>query len=160
MERAGSGRVGAAGEDVMKIVIGVDDSRHSRAALDYVKRSNWPAGTKVIVVTAVQPVYAAVEMGGGAYVQAAQDYEISRHQELAARVESEFRSAGFDVGTRVVHGDAREALVDTVRGEGADLLVVGSHGRTGLDKLVMGSVASHVVTHAPCNVLVIKLPKR
>jgi len=35
--------------------------------------------------------------------------------------------------------------------------VVGSHGRTGLGKLVMGSVANHVVTHAPCNVLVVKM---
>jgi nucleotide-binding universal stress UspA family protein len=40
---------------------------------------------------------------------------------------------------------------------GADLVVVGSHGRTGLAKLVLGSVASHVVTHAPCSVLVVKM---
>jgi nucleotide-binding universal stress UspA family protein len=38
----------------------------------------------------------------------------------------------------------------------ADLVVLGSHGRTGIPKLVLGSVASHVVSHAPCDVLVIK----
>ena len=42
---------------------------------------------------------------------------------------------------------------------GADLVVVGSHGRTGLGKLLMGSVASHVVSHAPCTVMVVKAKK-
>ena len=57
---------------------------------------------------------------------------------------------------KVLPGDPREALVDTVRAENADLLVVGSHGRTGISKLMLGSVASHVVAHAPCDVLVVK----
>ena len=53
-------------------------------------------------------------------------------------------------------GDPREALIEMARREGADLIVVGSHGRSGLTKLLMGSVASHVVTHAPCDVLVVR----
>jgi nucleotide-binding universal stress UspA family protein len=58
-----------------------------------------------------------------------------------------------------VRGDPREAIVEAARKTGADLVVVGSHGRTGIGKLVLGSVASHVVTHAPCSVLVVKLKK-
>jgi nucleotide-binding universal stress UspA family protein len=46
--------------------------------------------------------------------------------------------------------------VEFVRAERADLLVVGSHGRTGLAKLMLGSVSSHTMTHAPCSVLVVK----
>jgi nucleotide-binding universal stress UspA family protein len=49
-------------------------------------------------------------------------------------------------------------LEETVAVEHADLLVVGSHGRTGIKKLLLGSVASHVVAHAPCPVLVVKMP--
>jgi nucleotide-binding universal stress UspA family protein len=56
----------------------------------------------------------------------------------------------------VLQGDPREMLIEEARSERADLVVVGSHGRTGLDRLLMGSVASHVVTHAPCSVLVVK----
>ena len=56
-----------------------------------------------------------------------------------------------------MRGDPRDVLVDTARNLHADLLVVGSHGRTGLAKLVLGSVAAHVVTHAPCSVLVVKM---
>jgi len=51
-------------------------------------------------------------------------------------------------------------LVDVARREGIDLLVVGSHGRTGLGKLLMGSVAAHVVGHAGCNVLVVRLDSK
>jgi universal stress protein A len=40
----------------------------------------------------------------------------------------------------------------------ADLLVVGSHGRSGLSRLVLGSVASYVASHAPCSVLIVKRP--
>jgi len=56
-----------------------------------------------------------------------------------------------------VRGDPREALVLAAESDQADLVVVGSHGRSGLTKLLLGSVASHVVTHAPCNVLVVKM---
>ena len=78
---------------------------------------------------------------------------------LSAAVDSarELTGAGFSTEARVVRGDPRDALVDTARTMGADLVVVGSHGRTGLAKLVLGSVASHVVTHSPCSVLVVKM---
>jgi nucleotide-binding universal stress UspA family protein len=56
----------------------------------------------------------------------------------------------------VVLGEPASSLVQAVRDEGIDLLVVGSHGRTGLSKLLLGSVSAHAVCHAPCNVLVVK----
>ena len=46
---------------------------------------------------------------------------------------------------------------DVARSEHADLVVVGSHGHTGIAKVLLGSVASHIVSHAPCSVLVVKV---
>jgi nucleotide-binding universal stress UspA family protein len=66
------------------------------------------------------------------------------------------RRAGISTETRLLEGDPRDALVEFVRAERADLLVVGSHGRTGLAKLMLGSVSSHATTHASCSVLVVK----
>ena len=77
-------------------------------------------------------------------------------QELMAGVESELRDAGLATEALVMMGDPREAIVQMAKDEGVDLVVVGSHGRSGVSKLLMGSVASHVVTHAPCSVLVVK----
>ena len=147
-------------EGVVKILIGVDDSAHSKAALEYVKKMQWPAGTKVVALSAAaSPVLAhtVVDAGGMSWVQAAEKVEYQQAEEFTSRVERELRDAGLATEARVTPGDPGVRLVETARGWGADLLVVGSHGRTGLGKLLMGSVASHVVTHAPCNVLVVKM---
>jgi nucleotide-binding universal stress UspA family protein len=53
-------------------------------------------------------------------------------------------------------GDAYEMIVDISKKKKADIIVMGSHGRTGLTRLLMGSVTSRVIGHAPCSVLVVK----
>ena len=63
---------------------------------------------------------------------------------------------GSRVVGRVVDGDPREVLVDIAFAEKTDLLVVGSRGRTGIARLLLGSVASHVAAHAPCSVLIVR----
>ena len=59
-----------------------------------------------------------------------------------------------EVETRLAEGDPAEALVAAA--DGADLLVVGSRGRTGIASALLGSVSRHVVSHAPCPVVVVK----
>lgn len=147
----------------MKIVIGVDDSPHSQAALDFVKRMKWPSGTRIIVLAVCQPqvvAYSMADAGVASWVQSAEVERTQEYEELAARAERELQGTGFTTEARVLHGDPREALVSTAMDERADLVVVGSHGRTGFEKMMMGSVASHVVAHAPCTVMVVKLPKK
>ena len=56
----------------------------------------------------------------------------------------------------VVRGDPDDAIVEYAREHGADLIVMGSHGHTGLRHLLMGSVAEHVLRHAPCPVLIVR----
>jgi len=65
-------------------------------------------------------------------------------------------AAHLSVTTRVERGDARSTIVEIAESEHCDLVVVGSHGRTGFHRLVLGSVAAHVVAHAACDVLVVK----
>jgi len=150
-------------EVVMKILVGVDDSPCSRAALETIKRIRWPVGTQVTVVSAVPvptAVYADVYVPGGSAEAYSEIMEIERrrHEELVARIEQELRDHGLATRAEVLPGDPREAIVDAAKRDGIDLVVVGSHGRAGLAKLLMGSVASHVVTHAPCSVLVVREP--
>lgn len=143
----------------MKIVLGFDDSPHAQAALEWVRQQRWPTGTRVVVVSAVRaPVTAYAEVYAPAvpYPTELAEELTRHHEELTMRAEGELRDAGFQTTARVLQGDPREVLVDVVKAEGASMLVVGSHGRTGLAKLVLGSVASHVVAHAPCTVVVVK----
>lgn len=152
------GRTKPLKEDAMKILIGVDDSPHSKAAVEFVRKMAWPIPTHVIVLSVVQPAsiaYAEAYVPSG-YALETVDEMVRFHEGVAASAERVLKTQHLGTEAKVLQGDPRIALVQTAREENADLIVVGSHGRTGLSKLVMGSVASHVVTHAPCSVLVVK----
>lgn len=145
----------------MKVLIGVDDSPHGQAALEFVREMTWPAGTQLLVVSALTPEtpsFGAYEPS--AAVMAAGMVERIREgqEELVARSRKRLTERGLHVEGRVTEGDPRQALLDEAKRDGADLIVVGSRGRSGLEKLLMGSVASHVVAHAPCSVLVVRRP--
>jgi len=59
----------------------------------------------------------------------------------------------------LLEGDPAAEIVRYARHTGIDLIVLGTHGRTGLERFLMGSVAEKVLREAPCSVLVVKLPK-
>jgi len=146
----------------MKILIGVDDSPHSNAAVEYVRKMVWPKNSKIVVLSVVRPmvaVYAEAYVPAAPYAEQIGEDQTRFHQETAASAERALQTTGLKTEAKVLYGDPRTALIDEARNEHADLLVVGSHGRTGMAKLVMGSVASYVVTHAPCSVMVVKLDR-
>ncbi len=58
-----------------------------------------------------------------------------------------------------LEGDPASQIVRYAADASMDLIVMGTHGRTGLERLLMGSVAERVMRDAPCSVLVVKLPK-
>jgi nucleotide-binding universal stress UspA family protein len=141
----------------MNVLIGIDDSPFSRAAIEHVKSLSWPAGTKFLVVSASAPVFVGPGEAAapGAIAELIEQQE-KFHRGLADRSAADLKSAGLSVTAKMVPADPRGALIDEAKRMSADLVVVGSHGRSGLTKLLLGSVATHVVTHAPCSVLVVK----
>lgn len=147
----------------MKILIAVDDSAYSKAAMDWARSMTWPAGTEFLVLSAARPIaasYALAEVPAMSFPAEVYEEEVKHHEEISARFEKQLRDHGFKTRAMVSQGDPREAIVEAAWEHGVDLVVVGSHGRTGLTKLLLGSVASHVVTHAPCTVMVVKLNAR
>lgn len=77
-------------------------------------------------------------------------------EELTRQARERLAGTGLSLDTAVSEGDPRTAIVDAAKEWQADLIVVGSHGRTGLTRLVMGSVAQTVVAHAHCSVEVVR----
>jgi nucleotide-binding universal stress UspA family protein len=143
----------------MKIVLGIDDSVHSNAALAFVRSMAWPEKTRVIVVSCVPlPVATLTAMVPvtGIEVGVLVRELTNIHTQWAARGEKVLQEAGVTAEARVVQGDPREILLEIAKKEHANLLVVGSHGRSSLPELRLGSVTSHLVAHAPCSVLVVK----
>lgn len=63
---------------------------------------------------------------------------------------------GLEIEELIVHGDASSEIVRVASERKVDLIVIASHGRTGLGRILFGSTAESVVRHAPCPVLVVK----
>jgi nucleotide-binding universal stress UspA family protein len=68
-------------------------------------------------------------------------------------------NVGFRPTTAVKEGDPRTEIINMASEWHADLIMVGSHGRTGLDRLLMGSVSEAVARHAPCSVQIVRTAK-
>jgi nucleotide-binding universal stress UspA family protein len=75
---------------------------------------------------------------------------------LVERSAKELRSAGFKVDTTVEVGDIRARIIDSAAEWGADLIVVGSHGQSGIQRFLLGSVAEFVARHAKCSVEIVR----
>ena len=85
----------------------------------------------------------------------ADQLEDSAERELPKLAECE-ECAGLEVEEVIVHGEAASEIVRVAKDKAVDLIVVSSHGRTGLGRILFGSTAEAIVRHAPCPVLVVK----
>ena len=145
----------------MKILLAIDDSPHSQDAVEEVARRPWPAASTIRVLSVIQP-YAppATEFVlAGATLEDMRRQQMREAERLTNRAVSRINETSVSSETVVREGDPRSAIVDEAADWGADLIVVGSHGRTGVTRWLLGSVASAIVSHAPCSVEVVRKRK-
>jgi nucleotide-binding universal stress UspA family protein len=82
---------------------------------------------------------------------------VAHYNGLLERARHELKSAGvMDVAIAVAEGSPTNSIVDFAKTGAFDLIVMGTHGRTGLSHALMGSVAERVVRMAPCSVLTVR----
>jgi general stress protein 26/nucleotide-binding universal stress UspA family protein len=144
----------------MKILLAVDDSPYSSEAVREVVAQRWSPGTTVRVLSAVEdipPPAAELWYDAGGSLERANQELTERFEQLTRRTADSLAAAGLDAEPLVRHGDPRSVIVEEAKEWGADLIVLGSHGYTGLKRLLIGSVAQSVVSHAPCSVEVVRL---
>lgn len=143
----------------MKILLAVDGSPPSQAAIDEVAHRSWPAATTVRILSVIQPYTppATEVVLAGATLEAIRKGQATEAERLTKQAGEQIAGTGrLSVETDVREGDPRTVVVDAADEWKADLIVVGSHGRTGLKRLVLGSVAQSVVAHAHCSVEVVR----
>jgi len=142
----------------MKVLMGIDDSKYAaeiaRAFVAQFRAEN----TEVLVLHVLQPLglMAPPEMAMG-YAPELEEMK-KPAQELVERVAMQLRGAGFKAETAVEVGDVRERILDSASEWRADLIVLGSHGKRGLQRFLLGSVAEFVARHARCSVHIIRTP--
>ncbi|HEX5635140.1 MAG TPA: universal stress protein, partial [Gemmatimonadales bacterium] len=102
----------------MKILIAVDDSPWSQAAMDYVKKAAWPKGTELVVLSVARPAMVAYSLvdapgAGATFSQELYEEQLKFHEEVAARYERQIHDLGFKTRAAVMAGDPREAILTT-----------------------------------------------
>ncbi len=147
----------AGGKRFRRILHASDFSPVSRRAFEMAVGLARANGAALTLVHVLEPAVPWVEV----------DYASPRAYQLvtsarttaARRLDALVRKAktsGVRSTGHLVDGDPRDAIPRAARRLHADLVVVGTHGRTGLDKLLVGSVAERVVAMAPCAVITVR----
>jgi len=154
-------QTGANALQLRRILVPTDFSGCANYALAYAATIARAANAMVICVNVVEPIVPAVGYTG--MVEAMPIAEMSEQMEDSAERElpgvmncEELR--GLKVEEVIGHGDAAAEIVRVADEREVDLIVISSHGRTGLGRIIFGSTAEAVVRHARCPVLVVKPP--
>lgn len=124
-----------------RILVATDGSEHSQAA---VQAAAWMAMLSSLPVTVLS-------------VATSSQNETQQVVDAAVR---EFESRGLTVEARVIEGKPEEVIPATAIELGADLVVLGSHGRSGITKLLMGSVSTRVIAALKCPTMVVAKPRK
>jgi nucleotide-binding universal stress UspA family protein len=122
-----------------RLLVAHDGSLHGAAA--------WDEALKLALAFGATLIAATVAPG---------DREVDRALAISETLRNAAESQGVALETLVLKGRPEAALVKAGRAKEADLIILGSHGRTGLKRLLMGSVAERVIGQSPCAVLVVK----
>lgn len=145
----------------MKVILALDESAFSETAMQSVAARDWPAGTEITIAHVVD---LDIEIHDGketddlmnlspykkGIVDMAKKFIDTRVAELAERLPD------CKVKGTVLQGRPSDAIIFVVDREKPDLVVLGSHGRTGLPRLILGSVAEAVLHQATCSVEIVK----
>ncbi|HTV55689.1 MAG TPA: universal stress protein [Terriglobia bacterium] len=143
----------------MKILLAVDDSKFSQEALKALIRQISPHNAEVRVLHVVEPISTSAPPQMAAGYAPELESEMGEARRLVEKAAESLRDAGFSVETAVEQGDVRERIVDDATEWGADLIIAGSHGRRGIRRFLLGSVAESVARHAACSVEIVRSPR-
>jgi nucleotide-binding universal stress UspA family protein len=136
-----------------RIVLATDGSKNSTSAVTEALRIGKESGSQVLVVSvidsrALSSVSPEIQVAGS----------IDRMQAEAERIVNEVTrlGSGQNVQATILYGNPANEIIKFSHSRNADLIVVGTRGKTGIERLFLGSVAEGVVREAPCPVLVVK----
>ena len=144
---------------IQKILVPTDFSECGNYALSYAASLARTFGSSIIFVHVIELIVPTVGYSGMTeplpIADISEQLEDSAERELPKLAECDDCS-GLDIEELIVHGEAAAEIVRVAKEREVDLIVVSSHGRTGLGRILFGSTAEAVVRHAGCPVLVVK----
>jgi nucleotide-binding universal stress UspA family protein len=154
-----------ASAQLSKVLLATDGSGFSARAVDFVACRPWPAQMQIRILSVVQ--LPAPDLPSGVYPFTPPMPELvvqvvkatrERAEKAVADARETLETAGLKVcsGEATLEGDPRATILEDAKSWGAGLIVLGSHGRHGLERILLGSVAEAVAAHAHCSVQVVR----
>ena len=141
----------------MKILLAVDGSPDAQKAVDEVQARPWPLGSAVKVVSVVQPMVPPTpELAVGSTWDDLSQERTDAARKLVSRVARVLKPVVPHVQSVVRQGDAPTEILAEANEWQADLIIVGSHSRSRLERLFLGSVAQSIINDSPCSVEIVR----
>lgn len=147
-----------------KILYPTDFSDVSKKALEYIKSLICTGSNQVIILNVINDKRIECMTQGVAWAgkdvatflkEVQQDLENEAYEKVKS-IESELEEAGFEVKVRVERGRPHNKILEVEEEEGVSVIVLGSHGKSNLSEMLLGSVSEHVIRHSKKPVIVIK----
>jgi nucleotide-binding universal stress UspA family protein len=142
----------------MKILLATDGSAYSVAAVQSIADRPWPEGTQVKIVSVVEvnpPIVEPFYIDPG-LAQSLVDEQVKQSQDAVSNAEQIISGSRLKTSSTIPLGSATGIILEQAKEWAADLVVLGSHGRHGMERLLLGSVSESVAIHASCSVEVIR----
>jgi nucleotide-binding universal stress UspA family protein len=143
---------------IKSILCPIDFSDASKNAYRYACEFAKAMGSKIILLNVIEPRPMAADMTLN-YIPLEEDLANAAKEDFEPLVQ-EAKSKGIDVQADVMIGIPADMILSQVADFDASLLIMGSHGKTGLSRLLMGSVAEAVVRKAKIPVLIVKAEEK
>jgi len=143
----------------MNILLACDQESFNDAIAEFVIKYPWPANSIFHIVNVIPSIY------DYAYASAVPDLMMQLREDAKSEASIRVRKMALklrdhfhtdNVKESILQGNPAEMLLETAESWPADLVILGSHARTGLNRLLMGSVSSAVLEHAPCSAIIIR----
>ncbi|MET0211506.1 MAG: universal stress protein [Vicinamibacterales bacterium] len=144
---------------ITNILVPVDFSPHAEYAFTYATRLAERFGAKLALLYVVDDSFVTGGWSSEIYVPNVPELMenlIADADRRLATLKASAAALGLTAETAVIRGRPAHAIVEHAKNGGFDLIVMGTHGRTGVSHVVMGSVAERVLRKAPCPVLTVR----
>lgn len=147
----------------MKILFATDGAKQSDAAIEMLKHFRLGEGDEVKVISVIDmAVPMAVDIYGG-YLPDTSEFEKTAKENAnkildstASALRTHFNEPPLNVETEVMFGSPESRIVEAADEFKPNLVVVGSHGYSTWERLILGSVSDSVAHHVPCSVLIVR----
>lgn len=141
----------------MKLLLAIDDSVHSEKAVEALCHIEWLRGSELKLLNVVKPMDYLLPFGTDD--TEGKEAELTKARsawldQMSEKISSKLPA--LKMSHEVKFGDTRFVIINTAVADSAELIVMGSQGRTGVERFILGSVSCSVVEYAPCPVLIIK----